>query len=150
VKIFSFLGRVGPAHLKIEGDLWKPKKVIEERNEGSEDWVRVKHECLLTFHVTSIIVSALLPRASVRAWRAHDDRIVGMRLDMFLEVLWAFEGLATEFAFVRLEWDVDSNVRGDVVALDGRGTAATPLTGQVEVVGRFATDVALANMFLMT
>jgi hypothetical protein len=72
-----------------------------------------------------------------------------MRLDMFLEVLWAFEGLATEFAFVRLEWDVDSNVRGDVVTLDSRGAAATPLTGQVEVVGGFTADVALADMFLM-
>lgn len=73
-----------------------------------------------------------------------------MGLDMFLEVLWAFEGLATEIAFVRLEWDVDSNVRGDVVTLDRRGAAATPLTGQVEVVGGFAADVALADMFLMT
>lgn len=73
-----------------------------------------------------------------------------MGLDMFLEVLWALERLSTKFALVRLEWDVDSNVRGDVVSLDRRGAAATPLTGQVEVVGRFAADVALADMFLMT
>ena len=50
---------------------------------------------------------------------------------------------------MRLEWDVDSNVRGDVVTLDSRGAAATPLTGQVEVVGGFAADMALADMFLM-
>jgi hypothetical protein len=29
---------------------------------------------------------------------------------MLLEILWAFKGLATEFALVRLEGDVDSNV----------------------------------------
>jgi hypothetical protein len=29
---------------------------------------------------------------------------------MFLEILWAFKGLATEFALVRLEGDMDSNV----------------------------------------
>jgi len=71
-----------------------------------------------------------------------------MGLDMFLKVLRAFEGLATEFAFVGLEWNVDSNVRGDVVTLDSSGATATPLTGQVEVVGRFAADVALADMFI--
>jgi hypothetical protein len=116
---------------------------------GLKNQVRVENELLLTFHVTGIVVSALLPRASFWPGRAHDDRVIGMSLDMFLEVLWAFEGLATEFAFVRFEWDVDSNVRGDVVTLDSRGAAATPLTGQVEVVGRFAADVALADMFLM-
>jgi hypothetical protein len=68
---------------------------------------------------------------------------------MFLEILWAFKGLATEFALVRLERDMDSNVRGNVVTLDRGRTATSPLTCQVEVVGRFAADVALADMFLM-
>jgi hypothetical protein len=72
-----------------------------------------------------------------------------MDLDMFLKVLWAFEGLATDIAFVRLEWDVDSNVRGNMVTLNSRGAAATPLTGQIEVIGGCAADVALADMSLM-
>jgi hypothetical protein len=71
-----------------------------------------------------------------------------MGLDMFLEILWALESLATEFAFVGLERDVDSNMGGDVVAFDGGGSALAPLAGQVEVVSRLASDMALADMFL--
>ena len=67
---------------------------------------------------------------------------------MFLEILWTLEGLAAEFALVRLERDVDSDVRGDVIALDrGRSTLA-PLAGQVEIVRRLTTNMALADMFL--
>ena len=102
----------------------------------------------LTFHFTAIVVSTLLPRTSLRPRRAHDDRIIGVGLDMFLEVLWTLEGLAAKFALVRLEWDVDSDVGSDVVTFDSRGAATSPLAGQVEVVGRFAANVTLADMFL--
>ncbi len=71
-----------------------------------------------------------------------------MSLDMFLEVLRTFEGFATEFTFVRFQGNMDSNVRGDVIAFDGCGTAAAPLTCQIEVVGTLAADVSLADMFL--
>ena len=57
-----------------------------------------------------------------------------MSLDMFLEILRAFESLATKFAFVRLQGNVNSDMRGDVVAFDGGGAALTPCAGQVEVV----------------
>lgn len=67
---------------------------------------------------------------------------------MFLQVLWPLEGLATELTLVRLERDVDSNMRGDVIALDRRRSALTPGAGQVEVVGRLATNMALANVLL--
>jgi hypothetical protein len=73
-----------------------------------------------------------------------------VRLNMFLEILRTLEGFAAEFALVRLERNVNADVGGDVVALDGRGSALAPLAGQVEVVGRFATNVALADMFLIT
>jgi hypothetical protein len=73
-----------------------------------------------------------------------------VRLNMFLEILRTLESLAAEFALVRLERDVNADVGGDMVALNGRGSALAPLAGQVEVVGRLATDVALADMFLMT
>lgn len=50
-----------------------------------------------------------------------------MRLDVLLQVLRTLEGLAAEIALVRLERDVHTNVRSDVVALDGGGTAGAPL-----------------------
>ena len=43
---------------------------------------------------------------------------------------------------------MDSNVRSDVVALYSGGVALAPLAGQVEVVSRLASDMALADMFL--
>ncbi len=71
-----------------------------------------------------------------------------MGLHVLLEILRALEGLATEVALVRLQGDVDADVRSDVVTLDrGRATRA-PLAGKVEVVGALATDVALANVIL--
>jgi hypothetical protein len=54
---------------------------------------------------------------------------------MFLQILRSLECLAAEFALVRLQGDVDSDVGGDVVTFDGGGTALTPGAGQVEVVG---------------
>jgi hypothetical protein len=71
-----------------------------------------------------------------------------MCLDMFLEILRALEGLAAELALVRLQGNMDADVGGDVVALDSGGAALTPRAGQVEVVGRLAADMALADMFL--
>lgn len=71
-----------------------------------------------------------------------------MGLDMFLEILWTLESLATEFTLVRLQRNVDSDVGGDVVALDCGGSALAPLAGQVEIVSRLATHMTLADMFL--
>lgn len=71
-----------------------------------------------------------------------------MCLDMFLQILWSLEGFATEFTLVRLERDVDSNMRCDVVALDGGSSALTPCACQVEVVGRLSADVSFAYMLL--
>jgi hypothetical protein len=71
-----------------------------------------------------------------------------MGLDMFLEILRTLKGLAAEFALVRLQGNMNSNMGGDVVAFDGGGTALTPRTGQVEVVGRLASHMSLADVFL--
>jgi hypothetical protein len=65
---------------------------------------------LLTLHFTAIVATTLLSSTTLWAWGAHDDRVIGVGLDMFLEVLWALERLSTKFALVRLEWDVNSNV----------------------------------------
>lgn len=71
-----------------------------------------------------------------------------MGLDVLLEILWAFEGLATEVAFVRLEGHMDANVRRDVVALYGGGAASTPLAGEIKIVRALAADMALAHVIL--
>ena len=73
---------------------------------------------------------------------------ISVSLDVFLEILRALKGLAAEFAFVRLQGNVDSDVGGDVVAFDGGGTALTPGAGQVEMVSLLTTNMALADVFL--
>lgn len=73
-----------------------------------------------------------------------------MGFDMLFEILRALESLAAEIALVRLQRNMHTNVRGDMITLDRRGAAATPLTSQIEVVGAFATDVSLTHMVLDT
>ena len=67
---------------------------------------------------------------------------------MFLQVLRTLERLSAEVAFVWLEWDVDTNVRGNVIAFHGGRAAGTPLTGEVEVVCALAADMAFADVVL--
>jgi hypothetical protein len=79
---------------------------------------------------------------------ADKHRVIGMSLDVLLQVLGALERLAAEVALVRLEWDMNADVRRDVVTLDRRSATGTPLARQVEVVGALATDVLLTQMVL--
>jgi hypothetical protein len=72
-----------------------------------------------------------------------------MRLNVLLQILWALECLATELAFVRLQGNMDSNMGGNVITFNCGGAALTPCAGEVEVVGRLATNMAFTNMFLM-
>ena len=67
---------------------------------------------------------------------------------MLLQVLGTLEGLAAELALVRLERDMDANVRGDVVALHSGSAARVPLAGEAEVVGALAANMALTDVFL--
>jgi hypothetical protein len=90
----------------------------------------------------------LLPRSIGRFGGSHEDGVISVRLDVFLEILWTLEGLAAELALMRLQGHVDADVRRDVVSLHRRRTTATPLTRQVEIVGALATDVAFADMVL--
>lgn len=68
---------------------------------------------------------------------------------MLLKILRTLEGLATELALVRLQGHMDSDMRGDVIALDRGGTALAPCAGEVEVISRLATNMALTDMFLL-
>jgi len=67
---------------------------------------------------------------------------------MLLQVLGTLEGFSTEVALMRLQGNVDSDVRGDVVALDCGSTTVAPLTRKVEVVGAFAADMALTHVVI--
>ena len=86
--------------------------------------------------------------SSVGFGRAHENRVISMSLDMFLQVLRSLEGFATKVAFVRLERNVYADVGGDVIALDGRRTAVAPLASEIQVVGALSTNVSFANMVL--
>jgi len=67
---------------------------------------------------------------------------------MFLQILWALEGLSAEVAFVWFERNMDTDMAGDVVALDCGCTTATPLASQAEVVCALAADMAFADVVL--
>jgi hypothetical protein len=67
---------------------------------------------------------------------------------MLLQILRTLESLAAEVAFVRLKWHVNTDVGGDMITLDCCGVTSTPLTRQVEVVGAFTPNMALANMLI--
>jgi hypothetical protein len=71
-----------------------------------------------------------------------------MGFNVLLEILRAFESLLAEIALVRLEWYVNTDVRCDVIALDGRSAAVAPSTRQVEIVGRLATNMTFTHMIL--
>jgi len=59
----------------------------------------------------------------IRVGRAKQYRIISVSLDVLLEILRSLEGFATEVALMRLEGNVDSDMRSDVITLDG-GNAA--------------------------
>lgn len=71
-----------------------------------------------------------------------------MSLDVLLQVLWSFESLATEFALVRLQGHMDTNMRGDMVSLHCGRSAVTPLTGEIEIICALATDMSFTNVVL--
>ena len=72
-----------------------------------------------------------------------------MSLDVLLEILGALEGLAAEVALVWLQGHVNTDVRGNVVTLDGCSAAVTPLARQIQVVGALAANVTLTNVILL-
>jgi hypothetical protein len=67
---------------------------------------------------------------------------------VLLQVLGPLEGLATEATLVWLEGDVDPDMGGDVIALDGAGVASLPATDEVQVVGALSSDMPLAQVVL--
>jgi hypothetical protein len=85
---------------------------------------------------------------SMLLWCAKENRVVGMGLDVLLQVLRTLEGLAAEITFVWFERDVNSDMGSDMITLDSGGTAGVPTTGKVQVVGALSSDMLLADVVL--
>ena len=83
-----------------------------------------------------------------RSLISNNDRIVSVGLHMFFEILRSLEGFATEFASVRLQWNVNANMGRDVIAFDDRDVAVAPCTLQIEIVCALAAYMAVAHVFL--
>jgi hypothetical protein len=103
---------------------------------------------MLTFSVLAWVTLGAVRTASVRLWRAKQNRVVSVSFHVLLEILRTLESLAAEVALMRLQRDVNANVRSDVITLDRGGAAVAPLAGQIQVVGALATDMALTNVIL--
>lgn len=85
---------------------------------------------LLTFAILRIPSSSVWP-ATVRLGRTKENRVIGVGLHVLLEILGTLESLAAEVALMRLQGHMNTDVRSDVVPLDGGSAAVTPLAGQV-------------------
>lgn len=66
---------------------------------------------------------------------ARIDIVLSMSLDVLLQILGTLKCLATKVALVGLQGNVDTDMRGDVIALDRSGAARPPSTGEAKVVG---------------
>jgi hypothetical protein len=71
-----------------------------------------------------------------------------MGFDVLFEILRSLERLLAVITFVRLQWNVNPNVTGDVITLDRGGSTIAPSTGEIEVVCGLAANVILADMVL--
>lgn len=69
-------------------------------------------------------------------------------LDMLLQILRSLECLLTKFTLVWLEWNVDSNMRGNMISLDCSGPAGPPSARQTQIVSTFAPDMNIAQVVL--
>ena len=72
-----------------------------------------------------------------------------MNLFVFLKILRTFEFLIADFAVVRLEWNMNAEVRGDVVPLGTcRVTLVLPLASKSKVISRLAANVVVAKVIV--
>ena len=97
-------------------------------------------------YVEHTIRRGLRPGARIR--RPHENRVVSVSLDVLLQVLRTLEGLATEVTTMRLQRDMNTDVRCDMITLDRRGMTVCPLTGEIEIVGAFTANMAFADVLL--
>lgn len=67
---------------------------------------------------------------------------------MLLQILRTLEGLSAKLALVRLQRNMDANVRRNVVALDGGCPTRSPRAGEAEVICGFAANMDVAEVVL--
>jgi hypothetical protein len=105
----------------------------------------------LTLSRTSISTSRTTGArvATLVGSRLITSRVLSMSLDVLLEILRTLEGLLAGVALVRLEWNMDTDVRSDVIALDSSRVAVDPSTSQVKIVGGLAADMTLTHVLLL-
>jgi hypothetical protein len=113
-------------------------------------WTKGSVRILISTRFSILTRVALSPMwtATVRLGRAKQDRVISVRLDMLFEILGTLERLAAEVAFVRLQRNMNTNVRSNVITLDRGGTAVAPLTGQVQIVGALAANVTFTDVIV--
>lgn len=68
-----------------------------------------------------------------RAYAAAVERLISVDLDMLFQVLGTLEWLSAGLALVWLGWDVDTDMRGDMVALAPRHSASIPFALKTQV-----------------
>lgn len=103
----------------------------------------------LAVHVPAVGVAIGTGEAVVTTVGAlKDDRVISMGLDMLLQVLRTLERLATEVAAVRFQWNVDTDVRSNMIPFDHMDATVAPHALEIQVVGALATDVIFADMIL--
>jgi len=81
-------------------------------------------------------------------WSGQQNRIIGMGLDVLLQILGTLEALAAHVAAMWFEGHMDPDVACDVVSLDGLGVAGAPGAGQAEIIRRFPSNVFLTQMII--
>jgi len=72
--------------------------------------------------------------------------LLSVDLFMFLEILRPLERLFADFADVRLERSVDSQMASDMIAFSAGRATILPLASQTQVAGTLPTNVVVAQM----
>jgi hypothetical protein len=126
----------------VTGRSWRGVR-LERREAGRpQPWTRIVQRHTLG-RLWPVVESTL----GILGW-PDEHRVIGMSLDMLLQVLGTLERLATELALVRLERNVNTDVRGDVVSLDCSSSARVPLASQVEVVCALTANMTLTDVLV--
>lgn len=71
-----------------------------------------------------------------------------MDLLVLLEVLGAFKTLIADLTRMRLERDMDTEVRGDMVAFGTGRIAVLPKASEREVISRLASDMVVTEVVI--
>lgn len=79
---------------------------------------------------------------------SDENTVIGMGLNVLLQILRSLEGLAAEVTLVRFERDMNTNVRSDVITLHRSCATRVPLTSQIEVIGALSAHMLLTQMVL--